>query len=87
MIIPSQPDANLFVRCIGLAVGGTYGFAEGMRTTPANAPARIRINAILNAITRRGPYLGNTAGILAISYNIFNGIFGTSFFYFLFWRE
>ncbi|KAK9381619.1 Tim17/Tim22/Tim23/Pmp24 family-domain-containing protein [Kockiozyma suomiensis] len=59
----------------GLAVGGTYGFAEGMRTTPANAPARIRINAILNAITRRGPYLGNTAGILAISYNIFNGIF------------
>ncbi|KAK7206673.1 Tim17/Tim22/Tim23/Pmp24 family-domain-containing protein [Myxozyma melibiosi] len=62
----------------GLAVGGAYGFAEGMRTTPANAPAKIRINAVLNAITRRGPYLGNTAGILAISYNIFNGIFDMS---------
>ncbi|KAK9465742.1 Tim17/Tim22/Tim23/Pmp24 family-domain-containing protein [Lipomyces arxii] len=58
----------------GLTIGGTYGFMEGMRTSPANAPARLRINTILNSITRRGPFLGNTAGVLAVSYNVFNGI-------------
>ncbi|KAK9448944.1 Tim17/Tim22/Tim23/Pmp24 family-domain-containing protein [Limtongia smithiae] len=57
----------------GLALGGLYGFAEGMRTTPANAPAKLRINAVLNAITRRGPYLGNSAGVLAVTYNMING--------------
>ncbi|KAK9479204.1 Tim17/Tim22/Tim23/Pmp24 family-domain-containing protein [Lipomyces japonicus] len=60
----------------GLAFGGVYGFAEGLRSTTADAPAKLRLNAVLNAITRRGPYLGNTAGVLAVSYNIFNWSFG-----------
>ncbi|KAJ8097516.1 Tim17/Tim22/Tim23/Pmp24 family-domain-containing protein [Lipomyces tetrasporus] len=59
----------------GLALGGAYGFAEGLRQSPANAPAKLKLNSVLNAVTRRGPYLGNSAGILAISYNVFNGLF------------
>ncbi|KAK9457216.1 Tim17/Tim22/Tim23/Pmp24 family-domain-containing protein [Dipodascopsis uninucleata] len=59
----------------GLAVGGFYGFAEGLRASPTNAPFKIKLNSILNAVTRRGPFLGNSAGVLAISYNIFNGLF------------
>ncbi|KAK9369375.1 Tim17/Tim22/Tim23/Pmp24 family-domain-containing protein [Lipomyces kononenkoae] len=59
----------------GLALGGAYGLAEGLRQSPASTPAKLRLNSVLNAVTRRGPYLGNSAGILAISYNIFNGLF------------
>ncbi|KAK9236039.1 Tim17/Tim22/Tim23/Pmp24 family-domain-containing protein [Lipomyces kononenkoae] len=58
----------------GLALGGAYGLAEGLRHSPASAPAKLKLNSVLNAVTRRGPYLGNSAGILAISYNVFNGL-------------
>lgn len=33
---------------------------------------RLRLNAILNGITRRGSFTGNTCGILALMYNAFN---------------
>ncbi|KAH9821523.1 Tim17/Tim22/Tim23/Pmp24 family-domain-containing protein [Melampsora americana] len=33
---------------------------------------RLRLNAILNGITRRGSFTGNTCGILALMYNVFN---------------
>ncbi|KAA1094491.1 Mitochondrial import inner membrane translocase subunit tim23 [Puccinia graminis f. sp. tritici] len=33
---------------------------------------RLRLNAILNGITRRGSFTGNTCGILAVMYNAFN---------------
>ncbi|KAK9333488.1 Tim17/Tim22/Tim23/Pmp24 family-domain-containing protein [Lipomyces starkeyi] len=59
----------------GLALGGAYGLAEGLRQSPTSAPAKLKLNSVLNAVTRRGPYLGNSAGILAISYNVFNGLF------------
>lgn len=56
----------------GLTVGGAYGLAEGLRNTPANASFRLRLNGILNAITRRGPFLGNSAGVLTLVYNGIN---------------
>lgn len=60
----------------GLAAGGAYGFAEGLRNTPASASAKLRLNSILNAVTRRGPFLGNSAGVLALVYNGVNSTIG-----------
>jgi len=33
---------------------------------------RLRLNSILNGITRRGSFVGNTSGVLALMYNVFN---------------
>ncbi|KAL1643908.1 Mitochondrial import inner membrane translocase subunit tim23 [Diplodia intermedia] len=60
----------------GLTLGGAWGLAEGLnKTTPQMAP-RLRLNAVLNSVTRRGPFLGNSAGIVAMVYNIFNSTIG-----------
>ncbi|KAF2085260.1 mitochondrial import inner membrane translocase subunit tim23 [Saccharata proteae CBS 121410] len=59
-----------------LTVGGAWGLAEGWNKTPQNASPRLRLNGCLNAITRRGPFLGNSAAIVAMIYNIFNSTIG-----------
>ncbi|KAL6939242.1 Mitochondrial import inner membrane translocase subunit tim23 [Hanseniaspora osmophila] len=56
----------------GLGVGGLYGFFEGLSKIPPNAPGKLQLNTLLNNITKRGPFLGNNAGVMALSYNIFN---------------
>lgn len=49
----------------GLAVGGVWGFKEGMtRPLGTSSSAKLRINSILNASTRRGTFLGNSVGVL-----------------------
>ncbi|KAL9002726.1 MAG: hypothetical protein Q9188_004365 [Gyalolechia gomerana] len=59
-----------------LTLGGAYGMAEGLRRTPMSAPPKIRLNSVLNSITRRGPFLGNSAGIIAMVYNGINSTIG-----------
>ncbi|OJJ47299.1 hypothetical protein ASPZODRAFT_15978 [Penicilliopsis zonata CBS 506.65] len=59
-----------------LTVGGAWGLSEGLRRTPASAPPKIRLNTVLNSITRRGPFLGNSAGVVAMVYNGFNSGLG-----------
>lgn len=59
----------------GLSVGGAWGLQEGLRRSPGQAP-RLRLNAVLNAVTRRGPFLGNSAGAVAITYNCINSLIG-----------
>lgn len=54
----------------GHAVGGTWGFVEGIRH-PAATTTRLKINTVLNAVTKRGPALGNAAGVVAC---MFGGI-------------
>lgn len=56
----------------GLGLGGAYGFFEGLRNIPPNAPGKLQLNTVLNHITRRGPFLGNNAGVLALTYNLIN---------------
>ncbi|KAI0033675.1 Tim17/Tim22/Tim23/Pmp24 family-domain-containing protein [Vararia minispora EC-137] len=56
----------------GLASGGLWGLREGARRQLAASNFRLRINAVLNAVTRRGTFLGNSAGVLALSYNAIN---------------
>lgn len=60
----------------GLGVGGLYGLSEGLRKTADASSAKLRLNGVLNAVTRRGPFLGNTAGVLALTYNLINSAIG-----------
>lgn len=59
-----------------LTIGGTWGLIEGLNRTPASAPPKLRLNGVLNSITRRGPFLGNSAGVVAMCYNGFNSTIG-----------
>jgi import inner membrane translocase subunit TIM23 len=59
-----------------LGLGGAWGLAEGLRKTPVTAPPKIRLNGVLNSVTRRGPFLGNSAGVVAMVYNGLNSFVG-----------
>ncbi|KAK4541314.1 hypothetical protein LTR36_008072 [Oleoguttula mirabilis] len=59
-----------------LSLGGAWGLAEGLNRLPSTAPPKLRINSALNAITRRGPFLGNSAGVVALLYNGVNSTLG-----------
>ncbi|KAF2838812.1 putative mitochondrial import inner membrane translocase subunit TIM23 [Patellaria atrata CBS 101060] len=59
-----------------LTLGGAWGLAEGLNRAPAGAPPKLRLNAVLNSVTRRGPFLGNNAGVLALVYNGINSFIG-----------
>lgn len=59
-----------------LTVGGAWGLAEGLQKNPATMPGRLRLNGVLNAVTRRGPFLGNSAGVVAMVYNGINSTIG-----------
>lgn len=58
-----------------LSLGGAWGLQEGLRRS-VGQPPKLRLNSVLNAVTRRGPFLGNSAGVVAITYNIFNASIG-----------
>jgi mitochondrial import inner membrane translocase subunit TIM23 len=59
-----------------LTIGGTWGLVEGLNRLPPTAPPKLRLNSALNAITRRGPFLGNSAGVVAMMYNGINSTIG-----------
>jgi mitochondrial import inner membrane translocase subunit TIM23 len=59
-----------------LMTGGTWGLIEGLNRTPASAPPKLRLNSVLNSVTRRGPFLGNSAGVVAMVYNGVNSTIG-----------
>lgn len=61
---------HMFRPPIGLALGGTWGFREGASRPLAVSNARLRINSILNSVTRRGTFLGNSAGVLGMIHPI-----------------
>jgi mitochondrial import inner membrane translocase subunit TIM23 len=58
-----------------LTLGGTWGLIEGLNRSSA-APPKLRLNSVLNSITRRGPFLGNSAGVVAMVYNGVNSTIG-----------
>lgn len=59
-----------------LSLGGVWGMTEGLRRAPVTAPPKIRLNSVLNSVTRRGPFLGNSAGVVAMVYNCVNAALG-----------
>jgi len=56
----------------GLGVGGIWGLREGFGRPLAVSNTRLRINSVLNSVTRRGTFIGNSAGVLALVYNGIN---------------
>ncbi|KIY67991.1 Tim17-domain-containing protein [Cylindrobasidium torrendii FP15055 ss-10] len=56
----------------GLTLGGLWGIREGLSKHLAVSNARLRLNSVLNSITRRGTFMGNSAGVLALGYNGIN---------------
>eukprot|EP00055_Hartaetosiga_balthica_P003072 m.6349 g.6349 ORF g.6349 m.6349 type:complete len:232 (+) comp2582_c0_seq1:150-845(+) len=52
----------------GLLLGGVFGVFEGLRN-PAAVTNRIKVNTILNAVGKRGPFLGNTIATLSVMYH------------------
>jgi Tim17/Tim22/Tim23/Pmp24 family len=56
----------LIVQLPGLALGGVWGVREGARRPLAVSNTRLRINSILNSVTRRGTFIGNSAGVLGM---------------------
>ncbi|KJZ78772.1 hypothetical protein HIM_02163 [Hirsutella minnesotensis 3608] len=58
-----------------LSIGGAWGLQEGLRRS-SGQPPKLRLNSVLNAVTRRGPFLGNSAGVIAITYNCINSLVG-----------
>lgn len=52
----------------GLTLGGVWGMREGARRPLAVSNTRLRINSVLNSVTRRGTFVGNSAGVLGPSY-------------------
>lgn len=58
-----------------LSIGGVWGLRDGLQKS-VNQPPKLRMNAILNGMTRRGPFLGNSAGVVAIVYNCVNSLIG-----------
>ena len=54
----------------GLGIGGAWGLAEGIKAPLLVQSHKFRWNAILNGITRRGPFVGNQLGVLAV-YSVF----------------
>lgn len=60
----------------GLVIGGAWGLREGLSKLPSTAPPKLRLNSALNSITRRGPFLGNSAGVVAMMYNGINSTIG-----------
>jgi import inner membrane translocase subunit TIM23 len=52
---------------LGLALGGVWGVREGARRPLAVSNTRLRINSVLNSVTRRGTFIGNSAGVLGPS--------------------
>ncbi|KAF2243042.1 mitochondrial import inner membrane translocase subunit tim23 [Trematosphaeria pertusa] len=59
-----------------LSIGGAWGLAEGLQKNPPTMAPRLRLNGVLNAVTRRGPFLGNSAGVVAMVYNGINSTIG-----------
>lgn len=53
---------------VGLVAGGSYGMREGLLSS-AGQLQRLRINAVLNAMSRRGPNLANRLGVMAMMFS------------------
>ena len=59
-----------------LVIGGVWGGYEGYHRLPATSPPKLLLNGTLNGMTRRGPFFGNSAGIIAMMYNGINSTIG-----------
>lgn len=57
----------------GTVSGGLYGVVEGLRH-PAATSNRLRVTTALNAMGKRGPFLGNTLAVISVMFHSINGL-------------
>lgn len=50
---------------LGYSAGGVFGAVEGYRTA-VNPKWRIRVNSVVNAVSKRGSRIGNSLGIIGM---------------------
>ena len=70
---------RLFFNCgasyLGFMLGGgVYGTVQGLRLAPANAPLRVRTNALMNGFGKHGATAGNAAGAVALMFTSFESM-------------
>jgi len=58
---------------MGISGGGVYGFRQGLVSTPSTK-LRVRLNSVLNGMSNFGSKAGNTLGVFAVMYSVYETI-------------
>ena len=59
---------------LGIAGGGLYGLQKGIASTPSSK-LKVQVNSVLNHCGRYGSKAGNTLGVFAVMYSLYEGVF------------
>jgi Tim17/Tim22/Tim23/Pmp24 family len=59
---------------LGIVGGGVYGFQKGISSTPSSK-FKVQVNSVLNHCGRYGSKAGNSMGVFAVMYSLYEGIF------------
>lgn len=58
---------------LGIGGGGLYGLQKGLKTTPSSK-LKVQVNAVLNNAGRYGSRAGNSMGVVAVMYSLYEGL-------------
>mmetsp|Transcript_26045 Transcript_26045/g.63583 ORF Transcript_26045/g.63583 Transcript_26045/m.63583 type:complete len:194 (+) Transcript_26045:46-627(+) len=58
---------------MGITAGGIYGLQKGIVSTPSSK-LKVQINSVLNHCGRYGSKAGNSFGVVAVLYSLYEGI-------------
>lgn len=58
---------------IGIAGGGLYGLQKGISSTPSSK-FKVQVNSVLNHCGRYGSKAGNSLGVFAVIYSLYEGL-------------
>jgi len=58
---------------VGIGGGGLYGLQRGIASTPSSK-FKVQVNSVLNNAGRYGSRVGNTLGVFAVMYSLFEGL-------------
>jgi len=58
---------------MGIGAGGMYGLRKGIATTPSSK-FKVQVNSVLNNAGRYGSRAGNTLGVVAVLYSLYEGL-------------
>lgn len=58
---------------LGIGGGGLYGLQRGIATTPSTK-FKVQVNSVLNHCGRYGSKAGNTVGVFAVLYSLYEGL-------------
>lgn len=58
---------------LGISAGGLFGLQKGITSTPSSK-LKVQVNSVLNHCGRHGSKFGNTFGVFAVVYSLYEGI-------------